>query len=110
MSQTTVVASPPAEAGRPIAAAASSFLVQRDADHPAAKLPTRGSAEAAGYDLYASETITIPKNGRKVVQTGIRMKIPDGCYGRVAPRSGLGECFFSACPDFHLSAPQHGLA
>lgn len=70
---------------------ASAFLVQRDPEHPKAQLPTRGSALAAGYDLYSSETVTLPgRGGRKVVQTGIRMKIPDGCYGRVAPRSGLG--------------------
>ncbi|CAO1624358.1 unnamed protein product [Parajaminaea phylloscopi] len=68
---------------------ASSFLVARDRDHPNAKVPTRGSAEAAGYDLYASERITLPRRGRAVVQTGIRMQIPQGCYGRVAPRSGL---------------------
>lgn len=69
----------------------TAFLVQCDPEHPNAKLPTRGSALAAGYDLYASETVTLPKEGgRKVVQTGIRMKLPEGCYGRVAPRSGLG--------------------
>ncbi|PWN25620.1 dUTP diphosphatase [Jaminaea rosea] len=68
----------------------TAFLVQCDPEHPNAKLPTRGSALAAGYDLYASETVTLPKEGgRKVVQTGIRMKLPEGCYGRVAPRSGL---------------------
>ena len=69
----------------------TSFLVQLDPEHPNAKIPTRGSALAAGYDLYASETVTLPKGGRKVVQTGIRMKLPEGTYGRVAPRSGLGE-------------------
>ncbi|PWY99428.1 dUTP diphosphatase [Testicularia cyperi] len=67
------------------------LLVQRHPSHPLAKLPTRGSAAAAGYDLYASEKVLLPKGGRKVVQTGICLAIPTGHYGRVAPRSGLAS-------------------
>ena len=67
------------------------FLVSLDPEHPNAKAPTRGSALAAGYDLYASQNVIIPKGGRIVVPTGIRVAIPEGSYGRVAPRSGLGE-------------------
>lgn len=66
------------------------LLVQLDPEHPNAKAPTRGSALAAGYDLYASQSVIIPKGGRKVVPTGIRIAIPPETYGRVAPRSGLG--------------------
>ncbi|KAI8319536.1 dUTP diphosphatase [Martensiomyces pterosporus] len=55
-----------------------------------ARLPTRGSKYAAGYDLYASEEATIPgKGGRGVVETGITVGIPPDTYARVAPRSGL---------------------
>lgn len=54
-----------------------------------AKLPKRGSPLSAGYDLSAAEEKTIEVGGRAVVQTGLKMKIPEGCYGRVAPRSGL---------------------
>ncbi|SAM82407.1 probable dUTP pyrophosphatase [Ustilago bromivora] len=67
------------------------LLVQRHPSHPLAKLPTRGSALAAGYDLYASERVVLPRGGRKVVQTGICLAIPTGHYGRVAPRSGLAS-------------------
>lgn len=67
------------------------LLVSLDAAHPKAQAPTRGSAHAAGYDLYASEEATIVKSGRGMVATGIRLAVPLGCYGRVAPRSGLGE-------------------
>lgn len=63
------------------------LLVKRHS--PLAKIPTRGSAQAAGYDLYASEETVIPRGGRKVVQTGISLAIPENHYGRVAPRSGL---------------------
>ena len=58
--------------------------------HPAAKLPTRGSAGAAGLDLYALEEVTLaPRGGRATVRTGLSVALPGGFYGRVAPRSGL---------------------
>eukprot|EP00730_Choanoeca_flexa_P011261 TRINITY_DN24216_c0_g1_i1.p1 TRINITY_DN24216_c0_g1~~TRINITY_DN24216_c0_g1_i1.p1 ORF type:complete len:159 (+),score=25.68 TRINITY_DN24216_c0_g1_i1:43-477(+) len=54
-----------------------------------AKVPTRGSDNAAGYDLYAAEDAIIDPQGKAIVKTDIAMAIPEGCYGRVAPRSGL---------------------
>lgn len=54
-----------------------------------ARVPTRGSPGAVGYDLYANDNVRIPPRGRQVVGTGIRMMIPSGMYGRIAPRSGL---------------------
>lgn len=65
------------------------LLVKRNPAYPLAKLPVRGSAQAAGYDLFACEDAVIPKGGRAVVQTGIHVALPEGHYGRVAPRSGL---------------------
>lgn len=57
--------------------------------HPAAKLPTRGSREAAGLDLYSIEAATLEPGARAAVRTGLSVAIPAGFYGRVAPRSGL---------------------
>ncbi len=57
--------------------------------HPEARLPTRGSAGAAGLDLYAVERVTIEPGGRAPVRTGLAVAVPRGFYGRVAPRSGL---------------------
>lgn len=54
-----------------------------------AKMPTRGSAHAAGYDMYASEATKIPAGGRALVSTGLSIAVPTDCYARVAPRSGL---------------------
>ncbi|KAL2154307.1 hypothetical protein VTH82DRAFT_2983 [Thermothelomyces myriococcoides] len=54
-----------------------------------ARLPTRGSPFAAGYDLYAARPTTIPARGKMLVDTDISMSLPAGTYGRVAPRSGL---------------------
>ena len=56
---------------------------------PEATLPTRGSREAAGLDLYAAKDLTIPPLGKAKVSTDISISIPYEHYGRVAPRSGL---------------------
>ncbi|KAI8965268.1 dUTPase-like protein [Daldinia sp. FL1419] len=61
---------------------------------PTAKLPTRGSAFAAGYDLYASRPATIPSRGKALVETDISIAVPAGTYGRIAPRSGLAAKHF----------------
>ena len=53
------------------------------------QLPTRGSDDAAGLDLYASTTKTIPPGTRALIDLGIKVKLPPGTYGRIAPRSGM---------------------
>lgn len=59
--------------------------------HPQAKLPTYGSEEAAGADLYAclEEDVTIAPGGTAWITTGIAMEVPRGCAGLVYARSGL---------------------
>jgi dUTP pyrophosphatase len=52
-----------------------------------AKIPTRGSDGAAGYDLYALNGAVFA--GHAIIKTGIAVAIPKGHYGRIAPRSGL---------------------
>jgi len=60
-----------------------------------AKLPTYGSAEAAGMDLYAdftnenTESIVLTPGTRKLFKVGIAVQMPQGVYGRIAPRSGM---------------------
>lgn len=56
-----------------------------------AKIPTRGSKEAAGYDLYIDcDKETVIKAGETyLTKTGVAMAIPDGYFGAVYPRSGL---------------------
>lgn len=56
-----------------------------------ATVPTRGSATAAGFDLYASRESVVPARGKAMVDTDIAIALPQGTYGRVAPRSGLGK-------------------
>jgi len=45
---------------------------------PQAKIPTRESAQAAGHDLYANQSKTIPARGQEVVRTGISITPPGG--------------------------------
>jgi dUTP pyrophosphatase len=54
-----------------------------------AVLPTRGSSFAAGLDLYSIEAVTLKPRERRLVPTGLAVAIPEGYYGRLAPRSGL---------------------
>ncbi|ORZ19217.1 dUTP diphosphatase [Lobosporangium transversale] len=59
-----------------------------------ARIPTRGSKHAAGFDLYSAKAMTIPAKSQGVVPTDISIAIPEGTYGRVAPRSGLAVRHF----------------
>lgn len=45
---------------------------------PRARLPTRGSAFAAGYDIYAAKETVVPAKGKVLVDTDISMAVPDG--------------------------------
>ena len=55
-----------------------------------AKLPTHGSDQAAGYDLYAHLTeLTIRPHTTEFVPTGIAVAIPEGFFGAIYARSGL---------------------
>jgi dUTP pyrophosphatase len=51
--------------------------------------PTRATPEAAGMDLKAAEAQLINPGERKLISTHLRIMIPPGHYGRIAPRSGL---------------------
>ena len=56
---------------------------------PKARVPCRANPTDAGADLCSVEDCIMQPLERKVVSTGIRIKIPEGYYGRIAPRSGL---------------------
>ena len=59
---------------------------------PNAILPTYGSKEAAGADLYAclEESVTIDAGQTVFIPTGIAMEVPKGCAGLIYARSSLG--------------------
>lgn len=56
-----------------------------------AVLPTYGSTEAAGADLYAclEADVTIAPGQTVFIPTGLAMELPKGCAGLLYARSGL---------------------
>lgn len=54
-----------------------------------AHAPQRATSGAAGYDLRSAQNYILRKNNKILVKTDICVKLPTGCYGRIAGRSGL---------------------
>ena len=56
-----------------------------------ATTPTRGSEEAAGWDLYAciDKEIWIQPHETVKIGTGLAIAIPTGYYGAIYARSGI---------------------
>ena len=54
-----------------------------------AKIPTKGSEQAAGWDLYAAEDALIEPGQTTMVSTEIAIEIPFGNFGGIFARSGL---------------------
>ena len=54
-------------------------------------IPTKGSALAAGYDLYAAmdDGAVVPPFETEKIGTGIAVEIPEGYFGAIFARSGL---------------------
>ena len=67
----------------------SSFQVKLNYED--AQSPTRGSDEAAGYDLYSYESETVAPNQIKLIDTGISIRVPEETYGRIAPSSSVSK-------------------
>lgn len=51
--------------------------------HDNAKMPTRGTASAAGFDLYATEDTELHYAQPTMVPTGLSFEIPEGHVGVV---------------------------
>ena len=58
-----------------------------------AAIPSYGSAEAAGADLYAclETAVEIAAGGTAMIPTGLAMELPEGTVGLVYARSGLAS-------------------
>lgn len=56
-----------------------------------AHLPTKGSDQAAGYDLYAAtdHVTMIPPHSTVKIDTGLAFELPTGTFGAIFARSGL---------------------
>ncbi|XP_046510687.1 deoxyuridine 5'-triphosphate nucleotidohydrolase, mitochondrial isoform X2 [Equus quagga] len=82
----------PSKRARPAEGSGMRLRFTRLSEHATA--PTKGSARAAGYDLYSAYDYTVPPMEKALVKTDIQIALPSGCYGRVAPRSGLAAKHF----------------
>ena len=58
--------------------------------HDSAKNPTKGHIDDAGWDLYSSETVSIPAGATVLVSTGVAMAIPKSYVGLIWDRSSMG--------------------
>lgn len=54
-----------------------------------ARIPFRSTLRSVGFDLSSAHTVLVPAKGRKLVFTDLSVALPRGCYGRIAPRSGM---------------------
>jgi dUTP pyrophosphatase len=54
-----------------------------------ATLPVKGTPHSAGYDLSSAYNYNITAGGKALIKTDIAIALPEGCYGRIAPRSSL---------------------
>lgn len=60
---------------------------------PSAIEPTRGSDDAAGFDLYSIDNYMIQLPTSCVIRTDIGFKIHRGYIGKIHPRSSFALCF-----------------
>ena len=54
-------------------------------------MPYRANVEDAGMDLRTDKEVVLRPGEYATINTGVKMKIPEGNFGLVAPRSGLGS-------------------
>lgn len=54
-----------------------------------ARSPVRSTNSAAGVDLCSAHDYFIYPGRRALVSTDLQIAVPEGCYGRLAARSGL---------------------
>ena len=54
-----------------------------------ASVPKRNPPSSTGLDLCSAVDLTIPPHSRALVSTQLKVQVPDNCYARIAPRSGL---------------------
>lgn len=56
-----------------------------------AQLPTRGSNDAAGLDLYCPFHVIVPSDSQKRIPLGVAVEIPKGYMGLLVPRSSMSK-------------------
>ena len=81
---------------------------------PKATTPTRGSAFAAGYDLYSAHQTTVPAKGKTLVDTELAIAVPVGTceWPLILPDHIFREVFWlqSLHPRQETTTDLHGLS
>jgi dUTP pyrophosphatase len=57
--------------------------------NPSAIQPQKATNGSIGYDLHSIMDYVILPGQRATIPTGISVELPEGTYGRIAPRSGI---------------------
>jgi len=76
------------EQWKPVLTGKQIFFNKLDKD---AVIPSYAHVGDAGMDLTSLESVFLSRGERKVIRTGIRVKIPAGTVGMICPRSGLAS-------------------
>ena len=71
--------------------------------------PYEASEDAAGYDLYAAETLTLFPKNTGWISLAFRFAVPKGYYGKIFPRSGLLNDHFETCDAGVLASDFRGI-
>ena len=67
-------------------------------------IPTKGSAGAGAYDLYAPHNIIVNAHSRTIVNIGIAIELPQGYVADIRPRSGYSAKGFASADDGRYDA------
>ena len=73
------------------------------------KEPYQASEDAAGYDLFAAETLTLFPEKNICISLAFRFAIPKGFYGKIFPRSGLFKEHLITCDAGVLDSDFRGI-
>ena len=69
----------------------SDLIIEFAKLNPEAIIPTQGSPQAAGWDLYALEKTIVKRNTSSMIKTGLAIAISIGWEGQIRCRSSLGK-------------------
>lgn len=67
------------------------MLVKFELCHEHAKLPTKGTKQSAGWDLYAPFSFTLASNEIKKIPLGLKCEMPEIFFGLIKDRASLGS-------------------
>lgn len=59
--------------------------------NPDVKLPLQAHPTDAGFDLHSTKRVNIPAGCSDLIDTGLRMQIPEGWCGQINPRSSIAS-------------------